>query len=214
MPVSVKVGGVWKTATAVFNKVGGAWKTASDMPVKVGGVWKTGILAPATGYYAIAHAVLSGDTTVTFSSIPQGYTDLKIVAALGGTDTTFGSAALLYFNGITAGSYFARYQISGDSSSSVISSASNALNFADIYTGIAASGGASASIIDIPNYSNTTKEKAFIGYQGHKYTATTPTSALQGYNWASTSAINSISITPYAGTFYGTMTLYGIKAAS
>lgn len=51
MPVSVKVGGAWKTATAVYNKVGGVWKTASDMPVKIAGAWKTGILS-APNFFA------------------------------------------------------------------------------------------------------------------------------------------------------------------
>lgn len=51
MPVSVKVGGAWKTATAVYNKVGGVWKTATDMPVKIAGAWKTGILS-APNFFA------------------------------------------------------------------------------------------------------------------------------------------------------------------
>lgn len=210
MPVSVKIGGVWKTATAVYNKVGGVWKTASDMPVKIGGVWKTGILAPATGYYAIAHAILSADSTVTFSSIPQGYTDLKIVTSLRGSIVN--NNAYIQFNGVTSG--YARYLLYS-SGSALTASSSNALNAGDIYVANNVSGTShrATSVIDIPSYSNTTKEKTFLGYQGNQYGGT-PSSAIAGYNLANTAAVSSITITPTSGTLTGTITLYGIKAAS
>lgn len=206
MPVSVKIGGVWKTATNVYTKIGGVWKTASDMPVKIGGVWKTGILAPATGYYAIAHAVLNSDSTVTFSSIPQGYTDLKLVASLYVSNSA--AAATIQFNGVTSG--YARYLVRSGGPQS-----SNAVNGGDIYAAynISSTTPRSTSIIDIPSYSSTTKEKTFLGYQGNQYGGT-PSSATASYNLPNTAAISSITVIPALGSMSGTITLYAIKAAS
>jgi hypothetical protein len=39
MPISVKVGGIWKTVSAVKVRVGGTWKTAVAY-VRTGGAWK------------------------------------------------------------------------------------------------------------------------------------------------------------------------------
>jgi len=41
MPAQIKVGGVWKTVTAIQLRVGGVWKTLTKGEIKVGGVWKT-----------------------------------------------------------------------------------------------------------------------------------------------------------------------------
>jgi hypothetical protein len=37
----VNIGGVWKTANAVYVKVGGAWKQVATISVKINGEWKT-----------------------------------------------------------------------------------------------------------------------------------------------------------------------------
>lgn len=98
MPVHVKVGGVWRTASAVYNKVGGAWKTASDMPVKVGGVWKTGILSqPITVNYLVLAG--GGDGSGTGGG-GGGYLESSIVLDKGTTHTvTVGAGgAALYSN--------------------------------------------------------------------------------------------------------------------
>lgn len=38
--VYVKVGGVWKKASAAYIKTGGVWKKAADVNIKTGGTWK------------------------------------------------------------------------------------------------------------------------------------------------------------------------------
>lgn len=162
--------------------------------------------AIATGYYAIAHAVLSSDSTVTFSSIPQGYTDLKIVASLYISNSA--ASATIQFNGVTSG--YARYLVRSSGATS-----SNSTNGGDIYAAynISSSTPRSTSIIDIPSYSNTAKEKTFLGYQGHQYGGS-PSSATASYNLPNTAAISSITVIPALGSMSGTMTLYAIKAAS
>lgn len=43
MPVSIRVGGVWKESTP-WEKIGGVWEQMVDAPIKTGGAWKTGLL--------------------------------------------------------------------------------------------------------------------------------------------------------------------------
>ena len=115
MPVSVKVGGAWKTATNVYNKVGGVWKTAADMPVKVGGVWKTGVLIQGA-YESIATFTGNGTaSSYTFSSIPQTYKSLQLrifgSSSAAGTDFRHTS---IRFNS-DSGSNYVKHSISTES---------------------------------------------------------------------------------------------------
>lgn len=75
MPVSVKVGGAWKTANNVYTKVAGVWKTASDMPVKVSGAWKTNILSQiiTDGLMWSLDARTYTSGTTWLDSSPNGY---------------------------------------------------------------------------------------------------------------------------------------------
>jgi len=211
MPVSVKIGGVWKTATAVYTKIGGVWKTASDMPLKIAGVWKTGILGPQPGYYAIIHSVLASDTSITFSSIPQGYTDLKIVASLRNAayPGSMQGGGTLRFNGDSGAnySYFKRFG-AGSNVNSDQSNSQTQISTTNSYT--AASNYNSPQIYEIFSYSNTTKQKTITSSQGAL--GDTVTSYTSIYNWSSTSAINSITFADPTG-LWGTITVYGIKAA-
>jgi len=53
MTISSRVGGVWKTVSAMHVRVGGVWKTVSAGHVRVGGVWKNffpGTLSPSTTF--------------------------------------------------------------------------------------------------------------------------------------------------------------------
>lgn len=213
MSAHVKIGGVWKTATNVYTKVGGAWKTASDMPVKIAGAWKTGILGPSTGYHAIAHATLSADTSVTFSSIPQGYTDLKIVSTL--VCSIANNSAIVRFNGVTTG-YF-KYFLRTASGSTITVDSSNAAVGAEAVAGssfMSSATNRSISILDIPSYSSTTKHKTCIAYHGVQTYSGTSSAAIAAYNLPNTDAISSLTFVASGGNLTGTITLYGIKAKS
>jgi len=131
MPVSVKIGGVWKTASAVYTKINGAWKNASDMPVKVGGVWKTGILSqPITVNYLVLAGGGDGGST---GGGGGGYVESSIVLDKGTTHTVTvgaGSAALV-------------------SNASRTSNAPNGNN--SVFGGITALGGGSGGSSPYPN---------------------------------------------------------------
>ena len=168
----------------------------------------------ASTYTPIATATLNGTTTgVAFSSIPQGYTDLIIVAtarSAGASDTwntyikesTYGYSTTDY-------SYTRLY---GNGSSASSNRTSNAGNWAgeEICPSGQPSDARSTHIWQINNYSNTTTYKTMI-YRGN--VASDLVSAQVGL-WRKTDAVTQIGFySGVAANLTGTITLYGIKAA-
>lgn len=65
MPVSVKVGGAWKTSTATWVKINGVWRKAAKVYVKAGGNWEEGWpLAPNPPQSPNITQAYSGDNIV------------------------------------------------------------------------------------------------------------------------------------------------------
>ena len=146
----------------------------------------------------------SASATVTFSSIPATYTDLRLIIAggfAGGLDD------LLIRVNSDSGNNYSRTFMYGDGSSAVSGRASNNSGF--YVAGL--NGGQSVSKWDFMNYSNTTTNKTVLVRSDAANWATFATVAL----WRSTAAINAMSIAnASAGNFNAgtTFTLYGIKA--
>lgn len=218
MPVSVKIGGVWKTATAVYNKVGGVWKTAADMPVKIAGVWKTGILAQGA-FESIATVAPTTGNTVTFSSIPGTYKHLQIRYLYGFPAGTTGIInTLIYFNGSTTG--YAWHQLQGDGTSVTVNGYPSEMG--SIRTGVASTGAATLatsakmpSIVDIVDYASTTKNKTVRSFSGSSTDGVVSNYVtLNSGVWVNTAAITSITIFAAGGTNWGAgshVALYGVK---
>lgn len=213
MPVSVKVGGVWKTAAAVYNKVGGVWKTAADMPVKVGGVWKTGILASGA-YEPIATITGNGSSgTITFSSIPSTYASLQIRfnAWTNNYDSLY-----MRFNGNTGANY-AYHRVRGGG---VTPTTENGIN----QTGISLTTGQTLSqgndvlfggVIDVHDYASSTKNTTIRAITG-KDLNTSGIIAIGSGLWNSTSTVTSITFYVDGGGQFqspSVFSLYGIKGA-
>jgi hypothetical protein len=153
-------------------------------------------------YVALATQTLgTAASSVTFSSIPQGYTDLRLVIAGTGTTPYY---AYVYFNGDT-GSNYSRTELYGNGTSAASFRGSNSICVATDAT-------QNNMTLDVMNYSNATTFKTFLYRQSR-----TTDSALSGVAlWRSTSAITSISITGYLATTFATgstFTIYGIAAA-
>ncbi len=165
----------------------------------------------ATTYTLIDKTILSSSqASVTFSSIPSTYTDLKIMYTARSDNTNPSNTIDLSFNGSTTGFTNRYLQASGTSPAS-------GSNFARY------SGGMNSSIetantfsngeIYIPNYagSNNKSYSADAIYENNS-------SSGNGLNmvadlWSNTAAITSITINGYAGNFvqYSSFYLYGIK---
>lgn len=156
-------------------------------------------------YDPIASITLGAATaSVTFSAIPQTYTDLVIVAF---TDQTASSPSYVQFNGDT-GTNYSSTNITGDGTSATSGRVStSALGIALATT----SANDQISIVNIMNYSNTTTNKTCILRRND---AVAQVSLVTGL-WRSTSAITSIRLFSNSSTFTSnsTFNLFGIKAA-
>jgi hypothetical protein len=182
---------------------------------------------PTNTYVALATQTLSSAaSTVTFSSIPSGYTDLVLQCSLRADTSTYNNMnyPLLRFNGdSTSGLYsvtnlYARNTGGGDTANSSRSSSQNEINSGGIATSAMTSGIFSTYQIQLQNYASTSVFKTVLARigTGGNLTASDGTWASVGL-WRNTNAITSLSLTATSsGSFQigSTFSLYGIKAAN
>ena len=162
---------------------------------------------PQGAYDALA-TVTVGATSVaniTFTGIPNTYKHLQIRALVKFAGGDYGD---IRFNGDTTTSNYRNHILYGIGSGTP--SAVTAANAAYFPTEGRAS--VSAHILDILDYSNTTKNKVTRELGGFD-TNGAGQIFLTSNLWMNTSAINSISITAFSGTFtqYSQFTLYGVR---
>lgn len=150
----------------------------------------------------------SASATVTFSSIPGTYRDLRLVivpvASTGTGDVK------INFNGDTGASSYAQVYMYGNGSSAVSGSATN---FATIYASAGATFTTAFETVittDIFDYAQTDKHKTVL-CRGNVASINTNASAAR---WVSTSAITSIVVGAQTNNFgVGTViSLYGVSA--
>lgn len=177
-------------------------------------------------FESIATYVISSDTnSVTFSSIPSGYTHLQIRGIARSAYSSTGAGCSQYklrFNGDT-GSNYSYHQIVGTSAASYSQNAAAQAQIAMNSTWSNVGGYGSVVyvpvVVDIFDYKNTTKNKTvkiLESFDGNQSSANQYVSLRSGA-WYSTSAITSITLdsTPgYADGAFASGTqfaLYGIK---
>lgn len=168
---------------------------------------------PTNTYVALDKVTVGSATpSITFSSIPQGYTDLVVVAG-SVTVSNDGYALDFKINGDT-GSNYSLTNISGNGStvrSDRVSNGTNTANDLDYYYGFSSSSPGSV-ILNFMNYSNSTTYKTVLARSG---TAAKQTEA-SVHLWRSTAAITSIEIGAAGSNIAAgsTFSLYGIAASS
>jgi hypothetical protein len=154
----------------------------------------------------------TASSAVTFSSIPQTYTDLFLVISIraNSTPTSFGTG--IRFNSDTGSNY---------SRTVVYGSGSSAVSFRDTnQTRMFYSAGSTTANqfnlirLNINDYSNTAVYKSVIARNDDVSDVTSISASL----WRNTNAITSITITPFDDNSTGfatgsSFTLYGITAA-
>lgn len=150
-----------------------------------------------------------GSASITFSSIPQTYTDLVLVSSLRSTSASNDLAMTLAFNGSTS-NFTSRY-LYGNVPAGTAVSGSNAF-----YHGNMNGAGSTASVFTstslyIPNYTGSTN-KSYSVDNTMENNSTTSYPFLVAGLWSVTSAITSVTITN-ASNFaqYSSASLYGIK---
>jgi len=156
-------------------------------------------------YTPIASQTLSSAAaSVTFSGIPQTYTDLVVVFA--GSITTGFDAINMQFNGDT-GTTYSRTVLTGNGSSATSSRDSNATSMQIGIVGTEQS----SSIWNIMNYANTTTNKTVLSRGNSSANSVRANVGL----WRNTAAITSITITAASSTFISgsTFNLYGIATS-
>ena len=153
--------------------------------------------------------------SVSFSSIPQGYTDLQLVVS--SRNNTAGAVSDMYmtFNG-SGGTAYSERMLFGNGSATFSESFSSQAYFprAGYSTGTAFTTGAfSSSHYYIPNYTGSTNKSMSIDTTTED-NGTGSYIAMMACLWANTSAITSMTLTPYGGvggfSTNSTFTLYGV----
>ena len=155
-----------------------------------------------------------GASSITFTNISQGYTDLVIKASLRSSISATNDYGYLQFNGDT-GSNYAYKQLAGNSNAT---SASTGTSTGALLLRFNAATSASNVFGDneviIPKYV-ANANKVATSLTASSNSASGASSAILSYwttLWSNTSPITSILLAPASGTFvqYSTVTLYGV----
>lgn len=182
-------------------------------------------LASVGSYFLIERLTVGagGTSGVVFSSIPQTYKHLQIraITRMNGGGNYYTNWYLRPNNDSTSSMYSNHYLVGNGSTAS---SAGNGL--ADNYLVVQFSGAGNtttsnifgASIIDVLDYTSTTKLKTFRQLNGVDFNSSSPAGqiAFTSQLMNSTSAITSINVLDLNGynfSQYSTFALYGIKGA-
>jgi hypothetical protein len=150
-----------------------------------------------------------GSASISFSSIPQGYTDLKITfsARSEGTSTT---AALLRLNGSSANGTIRGLEGNGASASSWTDTKSYAGN---IVPGNYTANTFCNNEIYIPNYAGSSNKSSSVDSVTENVATIYALQGLQANLWSNTAAVTSITIVPNGTNNFAQYTsaiLYGI----
>lgn len=167
-------------------------------------------------FVSIATATGTGSSgTITFSSIPSGYSSLQIRGIM---RTDGSSTANIILNGDT-GSNYAAHQLYGDGTTAggggVASSTSITQGGILGYGNTAAANLVGAFILDIHDYASTTRNKTTRVFTGRDDNSTATFLRLGSGLWMSTAAVTSVSIVLVSNNFTSqtSFALYGIKGA-
>jgi hypothetical protein len=167
-------------------------------------------MAAARFFIASSTVGSGGAASIDFSSIPSTYTDLSLKLSGRGASTAL--YANIKLNNSSSAIYSLR-TIYGDGSAAASQNDSGATYFerflmvSSAYTANTFSNGE----LYIPNYAGSSNKSVMFD-SVNENNATAAQSFMVAGLWASTAAINQITLTPNTGNFaqYSTATLYGI----
>jgi hypothetical protein len=172
-------------------------------------------MASPTHILINSYTVGAGTTsTVTFSSIPNTYTDLLIHTCARTNSTNYPDFDVLTFNGSSSNFSYKYLQGNGLGGSLSAGSGTGAIGglLTTANTGMT-TGVFSSTEYYIPNYASNTNKKYSMQTAMENNTASNTYQELAAVTWANTSAITSVTLTTTGGSFvqYSTFYLYGIK---
>jgi len=176
------------------------------------GTFSQGASGGGGAFESIASATGTGSSaTITFSSIPSTYQSLHIRGAFFATSA--GSVDIT-LNGVTGTSY-ARHILSGNGSTVAASGAASLAGITDLFQSGMSSTNACVALIDIHDYTSTTRNKTVRVINANDYNNTDGRIALLSGLFMNTNAVSSITFTSTSGNFTTNtqVALYGIKGA-
>lgn len=152
---------------------------------------------------------------LTFTNIPQTYTDLFIVGSVRDLTSGGGAGQTLYmqFNSDSSSSYYSKWvEVNGSSSYASNSSAATGFRVGVVNSTGATSGAIFGNYyIYIPNYTSSNYKSYTSEYATENWSSLAYLGQDVGY-WANTTAISSLSMgTGFALDSQSTVTIYGIK---
>jgi hypothetical protein len=153
-----------------------------------------------------------GAASIDFTSIPQTYTDLKLVYSIRGTAASNYIGTNISLNGTSTSVNWLRKQLEGgDGAANSYSLTSSSAGYFPGASMTASTFGSAE--LYFPNYTNSNYKSISLDSVGEGNSSTSVYQDLIAELWSNTAAITSISIGP--GTFaqYSTAYLYGVKNA-
>jgi hypothetical protein len=192
-----------------------------------------GLSASAYGLFSVSAALNSyesiatvtvgsgGSSSVGFSSIPSTYKHLQLRIFGRGLSSSADRVSITIKVNSDTGTNYANHALIGTGSAATASQATSQGVGANNYMGgiaaIVGSTGASntfgASIVDILDYSSTSKYKTFRSLAGQDQNSTSGRIALVSGLWQNTAAITTLDLNLESGSWgqYSHIALYGIK---
>jgi hypothetical protein len=165
----------------------------------------------AITYDPIATTTLgSATSTITFSSIPATYTDLRLVFTC---TTASGVVVFIRFNGDTASNY-SRVFMDGEGTAANSASTTGSTTLRPMGNGSTSATVPTLITVDTMSYTGSTFKTSLCTFSGDKNGSGSVSSAVA--MWRSTAAINSVLIFNSGAVNFSigtTATLYGIKNA-
>lgn len=156
---------------------------------------------------------VAGASSIDFTSIPQTYTDLKVVMSARANTVAVSESSKMTFNGVTTG-YSNRY-VFGNGSAASSGSDTTAFVFR-VPSSLATASVFGNGEVYIPNYTSA-NYKSFSDESVSENNDVTSGAIFTANLWSNTAAITSIKIEVLTGgglfTQYSTATLYGIKSS-
>ena len=158
-------------------------------------------------FYLIQQLSPSAVSTVTFSSIPATYKSLQVRFNLVTTSATFGE---IQFNSDTSTANYAMHYLSGQGSTATAGGTASGTNgYIKMFQNNTVTTYPAVGIIDVVDYANANKNKTVKTLVGANNN-TTGSIEIDSGVWLSTSAITSLTLLVGAGTYTGTISLYGV----
>ena len=175
------------------------------------------LFTPTGSMYHISTTTLSTTAaTVTFSSIPTGYTHLQLRCLIR-TNRTSGDGADLKVNFNSSSATYAFHDLTGDGSSAAAAAGTSDVTISLQRVSSDNTGGSNVfagMVIDILDYQSTSKAKTVRSLGGYDNNGSGRISLSSGLWYATPAAITQIDLTTTATTSfkqYSTFSLYGVK---